>query len=118
MNTEILTLIIRLAVAFAVSIVFPALKKWIEQKTENEKFAQLADIAETAVAAAEQLYHATDPDGEVRRQYAHHLIAVAAGRLGLALTDKEIDSMLQAAVQELNLMKYGYIAEAKEDGES
>ena len=79
---------------------------------------QLADIAETVVAAAEQLYHATDPDGEVRRKYAHHLIAVAAGRLGLALTDKEIDSMLQAAVQELNLMKYGYIAEAKEDGES
>lgn len=118
MNTEILTLVVRLFVAVIVTFVLPAVKRWIEQKTENEKFAQLAGIAETAVAAAEQLYYRTDPDGEDRRKYAHHLIAVAAGRLGLALTDKEIDSMLQAAVQELNLMKYGYIAEAKEDGES
>ena len=118
MTVEIFTILLRLAIVLITGFLAPAFKKWIDQKTENEKFSQLADIAETVVAAAEQLYHATDPDGEVRRQYAHHLIAVAAGRLGLALTDKEIDSMLQAAVQELNLMKYGYIAEAKEDGES
>lgn len=117
MKMEIATLLIRLFVACMVTFVLPAVKAWIDQKTENEKFAQLADIAETAVAAAEQLYHTADPDGEIRREYAHHLIAVAAGRLGLALTDKEIDSMLQAAVQEINLLKYGYIAEA-EDGKS
>lgn len=102
--TEILTLIIRFAVAVMVGFVIPALRQWIKSKAENEKVKQLVQVADTAVYAAEQLYHGADPDGEIRRRYAHKLISAAAMRLGLALTEKEIDSLIQAAVQEINLV--------------
>lgn len=106
MNTEILTLIIRLAVAFAVSIVFPALKKWIDQKTENEKYSQLREAAETAVYAAEQMknvFDKADPEGTERKRYAMLAVQRTANRLGLAITDHECEEIIEAAVCELNL---------------
>lgn len=105
--TEIITLTIRLAIAIMTGICIPAFKHWLDTKTENEKLKQIRDTAETAVYAAEQLLRKTDPDGEERRKYAHRIIATTAMRLGVSLTDKEIDSLIQAAVQELNLMKHG-----------
>ena len=102
MKVEIITLIIRLAIAVMTGICIPAFKHWLDVKAENEKFAQIRQTAETAVYAAEQLMRKTDPDGEGRRRYAHKLIALTADRLGVALTDNEIDSMIQAAVRELN----------------
>ena len=102
MKVEIITLIIRLAIAIMTGICIPAFKHWLDVKAENEKFAQIRQTAETAVYAAEQLLKKTDPDGEERRKYAHRLIAMAAMRLGVALTDNEIDAMIQAAVKELN----------------
>ena len=82
-------------------------------KAENEKFAQIRQTAETAVYAAEQLMRKTDPTGEERRKYAHKLIATTAMRLGIALTDNEIDSMIQAAVKELNFFTHEEIADAQ-----
>lgn len=107
MKLEIITLIIRLAIAVMTGICIPSFKHWLDVKAENEKFAQIRQTAETAVYAAEQLMRKTDPDGEERRKYAHRIIAMTAKRLGVSLTDKEIDSLIQAAVQELNLMKHG-----------
>ena len=113
MKLEIITLIIRLAIAIMTGICIPAFKHWLDVKAENEKFAQIRQTAETAVYAAEQLLKKTDPDGEERRKYAHRLIAMAAMRLGVALTDNEIDSMIQAAVKELNFFTHEEIADAE-----
>ena len=55
----------------------------------------------------------TDPTGEDRRKYAHRLINMTAMRLGIALTDDEIDSMIQAAVKELNFFTHEEIADAE-----
>ena len=106
MKLEIITLIIRLAIAVMTGICIPAFRHWLKAKTENEKYEQIRQTAETAVYAAEQLLKKTDPDGEERRKYAHRLIAMAAMRLGVALTDNEIDSMIQAAVRELNFFTH------------
>lgn len=116
MTVEIATLLLRLAIVLITGFLAPAFKKWVDQKTQNEKYIQLREAAETAVYAAEQLYHGVDPDGEIRRKYAHRIIGTAAMRLGVCFTDKEVDAMVQAAVQEINLTKYGYIpAEVEED---
>ena len=111
MKLEIITLIIRLAIAIMTGICIPAFRAWLKAKTENEKYEQIRQTAETAVYAAEQLMRKTDPDGEERRKYAHKLIAATAMRLGVALTDKEIDSMVQAAVKELNFFTHEEIAD-------
>lgn len=113
MKLEIITLIIRLAIAIMTGICIPAFKHWLDIKAENEKFAQIRETAETAVYAAEQLMRKTDPDGEERRKYAHRLISDTATRLGIALTDNEIDSMIQAAVKELNFFTHEEIADAQ-----
>lgn len=113
MKIEIITLIIRLAIAVMTGICIPAFKRWLDVKAENEKFAQIRQTAETAVYAAEQLMRKTDPDGEERREYAHRLISDTATRLGIALTDNEIDSMIQAAVKELNFFTHEEIADAQ-----
>ena len=104
MKVEIITLIIRLAIAVMTGICIPAFKHWLDVKAENEK------SAETAVYAAEQLMRKTDPTGEERRKYAHRLISMTANRLGVALTDGEIDSLIQAAVKELNFFTHEEIA--------
>jgi hypothetical protein len=114
--TEIITLAIRLAIAIMTGICIPAFKHWLDTKTENEKLKQIRDTAETAVYAAEQLMKKTDPDGEERRKYAHKLIAATAMRLGVALTDNEIDSMIQAAVKELNFFTHDGVARCTNRG--
>ena len=113
MKVEIITLIIRLAIAVMTGICIPAFKHWLDVKAENEKFAQIRQTAETAVYAAEQLMRKTDPTGEERRKYAHRLISMTANRLGVALTDGEIDSLIQAAVKELNFFTHEEIANAQ-----
>ena len=105
MTAEIITLVLRLAMCIMVGIVVPAFKKWLEAKTENEKYEQLKKAAETAVYAAEQMCKAAnqlDPEGTERKKIAKHAISRAAIRLGLAITDQELEEILEAAVQELN----------------
>jgi hypothetical protein len=94
-------------------ICIPAFKHWLDVKAENEKLQQIRQTAETAVYAAEQLMRKTDPTGEERRKYAHRLISMTANRLGVALTDGEIDSMIQAAVKELNFYTHQEVADAQ-----
>ena len=115
MKVEIITLIIRLAIAVMTGICIPAFKHWLDVKAENEKLQQIRQTAETAVYAAEQLMRKTDPTGEERRKYAHRLISMTAARLGVALTDNEIDSMIQAAVKELNFYTHQEVADAGMD---
>lgn len=114
MNIEIITLIVRLAIAIMTGICIPAFKHWLDIKAENEKFAQLVQTAQIAVYSAEQLMRNTDPNGEARRKYAHRLICMTAMRLGLTLTDKEIDALIQAAVQELNFYTHQEITDDKQ----
>lgn len=102
MTTEIITLLLRLAIAVMVGIVVPAFTKWLDAKTENEQLAKVKEVAKTAVYAAEQIYKGVDPDGEIRRKYAREAIVRVAKSTGMALTEREIDEIIQAAVKELN----------------
>ncbi len=105
MTIEILTLIIRLAIAVMTGFCVPAFKSWLETKTENEKLEQLRAAVETAVYAAEQMYGAVDkadPDGDLRYTFAYNTINRVAMRLGFALSSDEIKELIEAAVQELN----------------
>lgn len=108
MTMEILTLGVRLAIVIITGLLVPALKAWINAKTDNEKLNQLKAAAETAVYAAEQM-HQKVADNEVyqeeRRRFARAAISRAAHRLGLVLTDAEVNELMEAAVQELNIMK-------------
>lgn len=107
MTTEIISLLIRLAIAVVVGILAPACKKFINTKTENEQRERIRQVAETAVYAAEQIHkyvEKDDPDGTKRWGFAHDAIERAAYKMGIALSNKEIDTYIQAAVLEVNLI--------------
>lgn len=110
MTVEIITLLLRLAIVIVTCIIAPAVKHWIEAKTDSTKMDEIRKTAETAVYAAEQLYNTAkkaDPDGEIRRKHVYKAVSWAAHQAGICLTDDEIDTIIQAAVQEINLLKHG-----------
>lgn len=110
MNVEIITLILRLVIVIVSCVIAPTVKHWLETSTDNAKMESIREAAWSAVYAAEQLYNTmerADPSGEIRRKYAARAVSIAAARAGIALTDSDIDNIVQAAVQELNLVKHG-----------
>ena len=110
MKLEIITLLLRLAIVVITCVIAPTVKHWLETSTENAKMESIREAAWSAVYAAEQLYNTVeraDPSGEIRRKYAARAVSIAAARAGIALTDSDIDNIVQAAVQELNLVKHG-----------
>ena len=108
MLLEIITLGTRLAIAVVCCIVAPVVKHWIETQTQNEKFERVKQAAETAVYAAEQLMQKADPTGKERYNFAVSAILAASDKAGIKLTDDEIKSIIEAAVQELNIVKHGW----------
>ena len=109
MKLEIITLLLRLAIVVITCVIAPTVKHWLETSTENTKMESIREAAWSAVYAAEQLYNTmkhADPSGEIRRKYAARAVSIAAARAGIALTDSDIDNIVQAAVQELNLVKH------------
>lgn len=106
---EVITIALRLVVAVLIAVVIPALKAWMESKIENEKLGQIQEWARSAVYAAEQVYKqykTIDPDGEKRKRYARVAIMAVSSRLGLELTDKEINTLIEAAVNEINAFRH------------
>ena len=110
MKLEIITLLLRLAIVVITCVIAPTVKHWLETSTENTKMESIREAAWSAVYAAEQLYNTVkhaDPSGEIRRKYAARAVSIAAAKVGIVLTDDDIDNIVQAAVQELNLVKHG-----------
>jgi len=110
MKLEIITLLLRLAIVVITCVIAPTVKHWLETSTENAKMESIREAAWSAVYAAEQLYNTmehADPSGEIRRKYAARAVGIAAAKVGIVLTDSDIDNIVQAAVQELNLVKHG-----------
>ena len=110
MKLEIITLLLRLAIVVVTCVIAPTVKHWLETSTENAKMESIREAAWSAVYAAEQLYNTmehADPSGEIRRKYAAGAVSIAATKAGIVLTDGDIDNIVQAAVQELNLVKHG-----------
>ena len=109
MKLEIITLLLRLAIVVITCVIAPTVKHWLETSTENTKMESIREAAWSAVYAAEQLYNTmkhADPSGEIRRKYAARAVSIAAAKVGIVLTDDDIDNIGQAAVQELNLVKH------------
>lgn len=102
---QVITTVIRIAILLIVYILVPAAKKWLDDKSENEAINTVKQWAYTAVWAAEQIHNKAkhdDPTGNLRRQYAHEAIERMAFKLGIVLSEGEIDAMTECAVHELN----------------
>lgn len=109
MKAELIVLITRVIVAVLCGVVVPAARRWLLEKTENEKLNRVKEWAYTAVSAAEQWYTkkypGSDPTGDKRRDYARNMISQLCDKHKIDLSANEIDAMIEAAVNEINIFK-------------
>lgn len=105
MKMEILELLIRLAVLVMAGIIIPAFRKWLNARTDNEQLEKIRSWVYAAVYAAEQIYnHAEklDPDGSKRKKYVHNSVMKICLNNKILITDRELDILIEAAVNTVN----------------
>ena len=96
---ELLKLTIMIAALVTTRYVVP----WIKAKTQNETMQVLIDWAMQAVLAAEQVHQAEA--GPERKAIVTKFIKQILQQKNIALSDEEIDVMIEAAVKQMNAAK-------------
>ena len=76
---------------------------WLKAKTQNETMHALIDWAIQAVLAAEQAHQAES--GPERKAIVTRFLKQILEQKDLALSDEEIDVMIEAAVKQMNAAK-------------
>lgn len=93
MANDLLLMIIQSIIAIIIALfgkyIFPIIKE-----------KRLDTYVKRAVRAAEILY----TDNKTRKEYAISAVSAAAKKIGLKLTDDEIDTIIEAAVEDLNIV--------------
>ena len=119
MNEILFQIISYLVMASAIAVaayLLPLIRKWAavaETELRDNNHALAAQIVHDAVYAVEQLV-AGSGQGEIKFAEAKKLIKTGLDQYGIAMTDEQITTMIEAVVGALN-SKYIYEEEAEED---
>ena len=93
---KIMTAVIGLIGAIITYVVVPYVKsKTTEKQRDNAKF-----WVQVAVSAAEQIYNEKG-QGKIKKQYVVNFL----NEKGIAITDEQLDALIEAAVYEVNKSK-------------
>lgn len=84
---------------------------WIRAKTDNELLSTIIDWTMQAVLAAEQSHQAET--GPERKRIVTQFIKQILEQKNIALSDEEIDTMIEAAVRQMNAAKTEKAGEAE-----
>lgn len=106
MKVELMKLGVQIITLLITAYLAPAVLDWLAQKSEDARENRVKDWAVKAVRGAEQVYRdyaKTDPYGIKRTNYAREIIRRANKRYRMALTEDDIDALIEAAVQELSI---------------
>lgn len=90
----------------------PLVRTYIQHKVTPDQLARVSDIAGGAVRAAEEIaqhFKGTDPAdwtkfatwGEAKADYAGTVVIKGAKRLGIRLTQPEVDAFVHAALRKM-----------------
>ena len=97
MIDDIIGRLIGLAFFLALAFLEPRLNAWLAARTENEKAARLLSTIAEYVRAADQMYKAEDPTGELRNNYVKEQLT----SIGIEITE-EVDAHIESAVLQLH----------------
>ena len=89
MKMEILELLIRLAVLVMAGIVIPAFRRWLNARTDNERLNKIRSWV-------------YDADGSKRKKYVHNAVMKICLNNKILITDRELDILIEAAVNTIN----------------
>lgn len=96
---EIAKLVLMILAALVTRYLIP----WLKAKTQSETMSVLIDWAMQAVLAAEQAHQAEA--GPERKAIVTKFIKKILQQKNIALSDEEIDVMIEAAVKQMNAAK-------------
>ena len=96
---EIAKLVLMILAALVTRYLIP----WLKAKTQSETMSVLIDWAMQAVLAAEQAHQAEA--GPERKAIVTKFIKQILQQKNIALSDEEIDVMIEAAVKQMNAAK-------------
>lgn len=100
---EITLELLKLAIMIAALVITRYVVPWIKAKTENDTMSVLIDWVMQAVLAAEQMHQAQS--GTERKAIVTKFIKELLAQKNLALSDDEINVMIEAAVRQMNAVK-------------
>lgn len=100
---DIVLELLKLTIMIATMLVTRYLIPWLKAKTQNETMHALIDWAVQAVLAAEQCHQAMS--GPERKAIVTKFIKQILEQKNIALSDEEIDVMIEAAVKQMNEAK-------------
>ena len=93
--------ILKIVIAVAVAMIARYLVPYIKAKIEEDKYAQLVVLVHTAVQAAEQTLGPRD--GALKKEQVVKFITEYMNKVGVIITDKQLDNLIEAAVFQMNL---------------
>lgn len=100
---EITLELLKLALMIATLVITRYVVPWIKAKTQSDTMSVLIDWVMQAVLAAEQMHQAQS--GPERKAIVTRFIKELLAQKNLALSDEEIDVMIEAAVKQMNAVK-------------
>lgn len=98
---EIILEALKLTIMIATLVITRYAIPWIKAKTENETISLICDWTAQAVLAAEQTHGAGT--GAEKKQIVREFIQKILAQKGVELTDEEIDTMIEAAVKQIQM---------------
>ena len=100
---DIIMELLKLTIMIATLVITRYVVPWIKAKTQSDTMSVLIDWVMQAVLAAEQCHQAQS--GAERKAIVTRFIKELLAQKNLALSDEEIDVMIEAAVKQMNVAK-------------
>lgn len=100
---DIVLELLKLTIMIVAMLITRYVVPWLKAKTETETMAAVIDWTAQAVLAAEQCHQAES--GPERKLIVTEFIKRVLRQKNISLTDEEIDTMIEAAVKQMNYYK-------------
>lgn len=97
MSPEIMTELTKAIISVVLILITAYVIPWLKNNVGDDKYAALVEFAEIVVRSAEKIY--TSEEWAQKKAYAVNMLEKKAKEVGLNLNEKEINAIIEGAVQ-------------------
>lgn len=97
MNPETITALTKAIISVALILITAYVIPWLKNNVGEDKYATIIEFAEILVRSAEKIY--TQEEWAQKKAYAVNMLERKAKEMGLDLNEKEINAIIEGAVQ-------------------
>ena len=97
MSPELITELTKAILSVVLILITAYVIPWLKNNIGEDKYAALIEFAEIVVRSAEKIY--TQDEWAKKKAYAVNMLEKKAKEVGLDLNEKEINAIIEGAVQ-------------------